>query len=294
MIELKDLKKTYGKVKALDGLTMSVRNGEIMGLVGPNGAGKTTAIRILLGLLRKDSGTAKVFEEDAWKEASQIHSRLAYVPGDVNFWDNLTGGEVIDLLGRLRGNLDEARRGKLIRRFSFDPTKKCRTYSKGNRQKLSLIAAFASDVELYILDEPSSGLDPLMYAVFKECVKEAKEAGKTVLLSSHILAEVEELCDRVSVIREGIIVESGSVEEMRHLSRLVVRVDLKESPTGIDKMKALHNLEEDGKTIRFQVDDEALQDVLRQLLDYGIVNLVSHPPTLEELFMRHYGDENND
>ncbi|NLE80109.1 MAG: ABC transporter ATP-binding protein, partial [Rhodococcus sp.] len=232
-IAVENLVKTFGSTRALDGLDLEVTTGQVHGFLGPNGSGKSTTIRVILGLLRSDSGSVQLLGGDPWHDAVGLHRRLAYVPGDVNLWPNLTGGEAIDLLAGLRGGLDESRRRDLLERFDLDPKKKARTYSKGNRQKVALVAAFASDVDLYILDEPTSGLDPLMESVFQDCVKEASDAGKTVLLSSHILAEVEALCDRVSIIREGRTVESGSLAELRHLTRTSVTAETERPVTGL-------------------------------------------------------------
>ena len=297
------LRKSYGKTVALDGLDLSVAEGEVHGFLGPNGSGKTTTIRILLGLLRADGGTARLLGGDPWHEATALHRRLAYVPGDVTLWPSLTGGEVIDLLGRLRGSLDAKRRASLLERFDLDPTKKARTYSKGNRQKVALISALASDVELLILDEPTAGLDPLMEAAFRECVEEERHSGRTVLLSSHILSEVEALCERVTIIRAGRTAESGTLAELRHLTRTSISADLARPPAGLQQLPGVHDLDlQDftsrgadrhgatrlGARVRCEVDSDKLDDVLRQLADAGVLSLVSQPPTLEELFLRHY------
>ncbi len=233
VIQIQNLTKYYGKTLALDSVNLEVEQGEVFGFIGPNGAGKTTTLRILLGLLRKNAGKVSVLGGDPWRDAVALHRRLAYVPGDVNLWPSLSGGEVIDLLARLRGGFDQSRRDELMKRFALDPTRQCRTYSKGNRQKVALIAALVSDVELFILDEPTSGLDPLMEATFRECVAQIKRAGKTVLLSSHILAEVEALCDRISIIKEGKIVETGTLTELRHLTRTSVSVKTRRQITGL-------------------------------------------------------------
>jgi ABC-2 type transport system ATP-binding protein len=282
------LVKSFGRTRALDGLDLSVRAGEVHGFLGPNGAGKTTTIRILLGLLRADSGTARLLGGDPWRDAVELHRRLAYVPGDVTLWPELSGGEVIDLLGRLRGGLDPQRRASLLERFDLDPRKKARTYSKGNRQKVALVAALASDVELLILDEPTAGLDPLMEATFRECIAEERKKGRTVLLSSHILAEVEAICDRVTIIRKGQAVESGTLADLRHLTRTSVIADLAQAPTGLDRLSGVHDLQIEGTRVRCQVDAEELDGVLRHLISLGLRGLISQPPTLEELFMRHY------
>src|SRR6478735_6804592 len=271
-ISVSGLHKSFGRTHALDGLDLDVETGEVHGFLGPNGSGKSTTIRVLLGLLRADSGAAQLLGRDPWKDAVELHRRVAYVPGDVTLWRNLSGGEVIDLYGRLRGGgLDKGRRADLIDRFELDPTKKGRTYSKGNRQKVALVAAFASDVDLLILDEPTSGLDPLMEEVFRSCVAEERERGRTVLLSSHILSEVEALCDRVTIIRDGRTVETGTLAALRHLSRITIEA---ETPSG---------------PVHEQVEPAELAGVLERLARAGVTNLVAHPPTLEELFLRHYG-----
>ena len=293
VIEMKNVDKSYGNVKALKKLNLEVKKGEVMGFIGPNGAGKTTAVRVLLGLLKADDGKATVFGHDTFKSSALIHKKVAYVPGDVTLWPNLTGGEFIDLIGSLRGGLNKEKKDKLIKLFDFDPTKKCRTYSKGNRQKVALIAAFASDVELYILDEPTSGLDPLMEMNFQKCIKEIKEEGKTVLLSSHILAEVEKLCDRVSIIRQGEIVEVGTIGELRHLTRLTIDVELSKSASDFNH-PSVHDLTKEGNKLHFQVESSEIDSVLKELVKYKVVNLTSSPPTLEELFMHHYGDDIGD
>jgi len=290
VIDIQGLVKTFGSVRALDGLDLTVRAGEVHGFLGPNGAGKSTTIRVLLGLLRKDAGGVRLFGKDPWRDAAELHRRLAHVPGDVNLWPNLTGGEVIDLLGRLRGGLNEDRRADLLERFELDPTKKGRSYSKGNRQKVALVAALASDVELLVLDEPTSGLDPLMESVFRDCVDEFRTDGHTVLLSSHILAEVEHLCDRVSIIRAGKCVESGSLAELRHLTRTSITADLESVPAGLDGLPGVHNVDVDGHRVQLEVDTTRLDPVLDALQTGGIRSLLSQPPTLEDLFLRHYGD----
>ncbi|AOW92033.1 ABC transporter ATP-binding protein [Rhodococcus sp. WMMA185] len=290
-ISVEKLVKTFGTTRALDGLDLEVNTGEVHGFLGPNGSGKSTTIRVLLGLLRADSGHTRLLGGDPWKDAVSLHRRLAYVPGDVNLWPNLTGGEAIDLLSGLRGGLDESRRSDLLERFELDPTKKARTYSKGNRQKVALVAAFASNVDLYVLDEPTSGLDPLMDSVFRDCIGEASNEGKTVLLSSHILAEVEALCDRVSIIREGRTVESGTLAELRHLTRTSVTAETERPVTGLDSIAGVFDVRVDGLHARCEVETSELGAVMSHLLPFGITSLTSKPPTLEELFLRHYGDE---
>lgn len=291
IIQTKSLIKKYGKTIALNELNLEVKEGEIMGFIGPNGAGKTTTIRILLGLLRKDGGTAQLFGKDSWENTSELHKKLAYVPGDVNLWPNLTGGEVIDLIGSLRGNYNKKRKAELLERFELDPTKKCRTYSKGNRQKVALVAAFASDVDLFILDEPTSGLDPLMETIFQDCVTEVKRSGKTVLLSSHILSEVEKLCDQVSIIRHGKIVESGTLEKLRHLTRTTFTIKAGKPITDLRQQPGLYDLSLNNNRATFQVESDDLSNVLGFLSRYEIKAMTSTPPTLEELFMRHYGED---
>jgi ABC-2 type transport system ATP-binding protein len=290
-ISISGLVKTFGPTRALDGLDLEVRTGEVHGFLGPNGAGKTTTLRILLGLLRSDAGRAELLGGDPWRDAVALHRRLAYVPGDVTLWPSLSGGEVIDLLGRLRGGLDPKRRVELLERFDLDPRKKARTYSKGNRQKVALIAALASDVELLLLDEPTAGLDPLMEAGFREVVADERHSGRTVLLSSHILAEVEALCDRVSIIRDGRIVESGTLAELRHLTRTSIQAELASPPDGLAALPGVHDLQVDGTRVRLQVDTAQLDEVLRHLSAAGVRSLTSQPPTLEELFLRHYQAE---
>ncbi|MEV0232854.1 ABC transporter ATP-binding protein [Nonomuraea sp. NPDC050786] len=284
-IAVQGLTKTFGSTRALDGLDLTVRTGEVHGFLGPNGAGKSTTIRILLGMVRPDGGTARLLGGDPWSEATELHRRLAYVPGDVTLWPNLSGGEAIDLLGRLRGGLNERRKAELLERFDLDPRKKARTYSKGNRQKVALVAALASDVELLILDEPTSGLDPLMEEVFRECVK---ESGRTVLLSSHILAEVEALCDRLTIVRDGRTVETGTLAELRHLTRTSIEAELAGPPDGLAELPGVHDLTTGDGRVRFTVDNPALDPALRRLAEAGVRSLVSRPPTLEELFLRHY------
>jgi ABC-2 type transport system ATP-binding protein len=288
-IDAEGLIKRFGPTVALDGLDLRVRTGEVHGFLGPNGAGKTTTIRILLGLMRPDGGAATLLGGDPWRDATVLHRRLAYVPGDVTLWPNLSGGEVIDLLGRLRGGLDRKRRDDLLERFQLDPRKKGRTYSKGNRQKVAVVAALASDVELLILDEPTSGLDPLMEEQFREVIRDEKRRGdRTVLLSSHILAEVEALCDRITIIRDGRAVETGTLADMRHLTRTNIQAELAGPPDGLTTLAGVHDLRTDGDKVVFDVDTDALDPALRTLVKVGVRTLVSQPPTLEELFLRQY------
>ena len=287
-LEITKLTKRFGKLTALDGIDLKVGKGEVFGYIGPNGAGKTTTIRVLLGILQASEGGAKVFGMDAWRDAVEIHKKIAYVPGDVNLWPNLTGGEVIDLFVSLRGEIDKSRREALIKRFDLDPTKKCRTYSKGNRQKVALVAAFASDAELFILDEPTSGLDPLMGQVFNECVLEQKNAGKGVFLSSHILSEVEQLCDRVGIIREGKLVETGTLNELRHLTRVVMNIETETPIEGLAQLQGVHGITERQGGLSFQVDSGNISSVVAHIAKYGVKKLESTPPSLEDLFMRHY------
>jgi ABC-2 type transport system ATP-binding protein len=286
------LTKSFGTVRALDGVDLDVQPGEVYGFIGPNGAGKSTTIRVLLGLLKADSGAATLFGRDVWTDAVAIHHQISYVPGDVNLWPNLTGGEVVDLFVRLKKNGDRAYRDELVERFAFDPSKKCGTYSKGNRQKVALIAAFSTDADLYILDEPTSGLDPLMEAVFRDCVKRVATEGKTVFLSSHILSEVEKLCDRLSIIRDGKIVDTGSLNQMQHLTRNHVQVESDTPLDGLADLPGVHNLTTTGgdgfSTADFHIDNPQTTGVLAYLAQQGVRRVVSTPPTLEELFMSHY------
>jgi ABC-2 type transport system ATP-binding protein len=287
-IDVRGLRKSFGSTRALDGLDLAVTAGEVHGFLGPNGSGKSTAMRLLLGLVRAESGTAVLLGQDPWKGAAQIHRRLAYVPGDVSLWPGLTGGEALDVLARLRGGVDPARRTGLIERFELDPTKKGRAYSKGNRQKVALIAALSADVDLLLLDEPTSGLDPLMEATFRQCIDEFRRTGGSVLLSSHILGEVEQLCDRVTLIRAGRTVESGTLDELRHLSRTIVDADLTDPTVRFDP-SIVHRLDVVGNHVRFEVDAEHLAAALELLSRAGVRTLVSRPPSLEEVFVKHYG-----
>ncbi|MGY1601743.1 ATP-binding cassette domain-containing protein [Geodermatophilus sp. SYSU D00815] len=290
-VEIRGLTKSFGDVRALDGLELTVGPGQVAGFLGPNGAGKSTTLRILLGLFRADGGTARLLGADPWRDAVELHRRLAYVPGDVPLWPNLTGGEVVDLLLRLRGRHDGRRKAELLERFELDPTKRARTYSKGNRQKVALVAALAADVELLLLDEPTSGLDPLMEAVFTECVREAKAEGRSVLLSSHILAEVEKLCDTVTIIRGGRTVESGTLAQLRHLTRNTVTAVTRADPAPLAGLTGVHDFSADGHRVTFLVDNDHLDAVTGALTGLGLSSLTCAPPSLEQLFLQHYGDE---
>jgi len=292
-LETTNLTKKFGRLTALDNVNLTVNKGEVFGYIGPNGAGKTTTIRVLLGILNATEGSAKVFGLDAWRDAVEIHRKIAYVPGDVNLWPNLTGGEVIDLLVNLRGTHDRHLRTKLIKDFDLDPTKKCRTYSKGNRQKVALVAAFASKAELYILDEPTSGLDPLMEQVFQQYVLDVKAEGKGVFLSSHIMSEVERLCDRVGIIRNGELVQVGTLDELRHLTRYAVTVTTEKPLAGLEDLVGVHNLHTEQHGICFHVDVDKMGAVINHINQFGVKKLDSSPPTLEELFMQHYESADN-
>lgn len=291
VIKISKLEKSYGKTQALKSVDLEVERGQVFGFIGPNGAGKSTTIRILLGLLRKDSGSVTLLDGDPWRDAVELHKRLAYVPSDVTLWPNLSGGEVIDLLARLRGNLNPRRRSELLDMFNLDPSKKCRTYSKGNRQKVVLISALVSDVELLILDEPTSGLDPLMEEVFQHWVMKTKEEGKTIFLSSHILAEVEKLCDRISIIKEGRIVEQGTLSELRYMKSTIINAECSGNIEGLRAIPGVHDLQSEGKRLQLTVDNAQLSPVLQYLAGAGVTALQSAPPTLEELFIRHYSDK---
>ena len=289
VVELTGVVKRFGTVTALDGLDLAVTEGEVHGFLGPNGAGKTTTLRLLLGMLRSNAGSIRVLGMDPWRDVATLHRRLAYVPGDVALWPNLTGGEVIDLLGRLQGGQDQARRDRLLVMFDLDPTKKARTYSKGNRQKVALIAALATDAELFLLDEPTSGLDPLMEDSFRGCVRELRDQGRTILLSSHILSEAEALSDRISIIRAGKVVETGRLEQLRHLTRTSVTADVAAVPQGLELLTGVHDLVVAGHRVSAQVEPSGLAPLMQALTAAGLLTLTSSPPTLEDLFLRHYG-----
>ena len=293
VIEISGLVKKFGSQRALDGLDLAVHRGEVHGFLGPNGAGKSTTIRILLGLMRADEGRARVLGRDPWDDAAQLHADLAYVPGDVTLWPSLTGGEVIDLLSRMRGETDTTRRDELIERFQLDPTTRCRSYSTGNRQKVALIAALSARVDLLILDEPTSGLDPLMEEVFRDSIREVAAQGRTVLLSSHILSEVDALCREVTIIRDGRVIEQGALAELRHLSRTSVHAELSGTPSALTELPGVHELRVDGAEVAFQVDADQMDPVLARLAQIGTSRVVIEPASLEELFLRHYERSQN-
>jgi ABC-2 type transport system ATP-binding protein len=291
-VEIHGLRKTFGRTVALDGLDLTVARGDISGFLGPNGAGKSTTIRVLLGLLRAEGGTVELLGGDPWRDAVALHRRIAYVPGDVTLWPNLTGGQAIDFLAALRGGVDERRRDELIERFELDPHKKARTYSKGNRQKVALVAAFSRDAELYILDEPTSGLDPLMEKAFQQCVQEVAERGAAVLLSSHILAEVEKLCDSVTIIRAGRTVRSGPLEELRHLMRTTVKVRTRAGTDGLSDAGFVHDFNNQDGIVTFSVDRTDLDRAMDRLTTLGIDELSVFPASLEDMFLREYQEAN--
>ncbi|KZE40410.1 ABC transporter ATP-binding protein [Microbacterium sp. T32] len=290
VIDVTSLTKSFGRFRALTDIDLEVHAGEVHGFLGPNGAGKSTTIRILLGLLRADGGTARVLGGDPWRDAVRLHRRLAYVPGDVSLWPSMTGGEAIDLLGSLRGGLNEARRRELIERFELDPTKRGRQYSKGNRQKVAIVAALASDAELLILDEPTSGLDPLMEAVFQDVVAEAKARGVSVLLSSHILAEVETLADRISIIRGGRTVQTGTLAELRGHARTAIHATLDQAPDAA-ALALLHDVHVEGSQVRATADAARIGEAITALAAAGLSALTVEPPSLESLFLRLYESE---
>ncbi|MGO3780881.1 MAG: ABC transporter ATP-binding protein [Enterococcus viikkiensis] len=291
IVVLNKLEKKFGKFQALKDVTFSVNKGEVLGFIGPNGAGKSTTIRVLLGMLKKSGGEATIFGKDVWKEDTAIHKQIAYIPGDVYLWPNLTGGEIIDILLRLNGQERTSKTEELIQKFQLDPKKKARTYSKGNRQKIALIAALSQEAELYIFDEPTSGIDPLNEKTFQEEVLKLKEEGKSILLSSHILSEVEKMCDRIAIIREGVIIEMGDLASMRHLTRMEMTVETVSSMTGIEELAGVHKAtftDEAKRQAALSVDREQMGQIMQFLADKKITNLISTPPTLEDLFMRYY------
>ncbi|WP_225743820.1 ABC transporter ATP-binding protein [Marinilactibacillus sp. Marseille-P9653] len=289
LVSVQGLSKSFGKTEALKEVNFSMEKGEVLGFIGPNGSGKSTTIRVLLGLLKADSGKVRIFDQDVWSDSVEIHKRVAYVPGDVNLWPNLTGGEVIDLFLSMRGQqVDYDKIASLIKAFDFDPTKKCRSYSKGNRQKVALIAAFASDADLYILDEPTSGLDPLQERVFQQQVATVKKRGASVLLSSHILSEVEQLCDTIAIIRNGSIVEAGTLNDLRHLTRTEIRLQTQKSLNHFSDVSWIHHFVQKGNQAVFQIDSNKMDQLIQALQGMDVQSLESVPPKLEDLFMRHY------
>jgi len=306
ILETCGLKKRFGKTWALSGVDLVVNKGEVYGFIGPNGAGKSTTIRVLLGIIRATEGGTTVFGKDAWRDAVAIHKQLAFVPGDVNLWPNLSGGEVIDLFMRMRKGVDKKRRDELIQKFDLNPSKKTGSYSKGNRQKVALVAALASEVDLYVLDEPTSGLDPLMEIVFRECVRELAQAGKTVFLSSHILSEVEQLCDKLSIIRQGVIVDTGTLDDMRHLTHNKVTVRTTQPLLDLASQRGVHDVvvkagfagsagatgaTDSSVSVEFSMDNRFTSSIMSYLAQHEVQQIVSVPPTLEELFISHYGIE---
>jgi ABC-2 type transport system ATP-binding protein len=291
VIEVQGLVKSFGAFTALDGLDLQVAAGEVHGFLGPNGAGKSTTIRVLLGLLKPNAGRVRLLGGDPWKDVVGLHRRLAYVPGEVSLWPGMTGGEAIDLLGKLRGGLDEGRRKNLIERFELDPTKRGRQYSKGNRQKVALIAALSSNVELLILDEPTSGLDPLMEAVFQEEIGKEKARGRSVLLSSHILSEAEALADRISIIRAGKVVETGTLAQLRQRTRTVIHAELATPPATMDGLRFVHDATLRGNMFTGSVDHDQITAAMAELARHQITALTVAPPSLEELFLRQYGTD---
>jgi ABC-2 type transport system ATP-binding protein len=297
IVSLNKVEKRFGKFQALKDVTFDVNKGEVLGFIGPNGSGKSTTIRILLGMLKKSGGEATIFGKDVWKEDTAIHKNISYVPGDVFLWPNLTGGEIIDLLLRLNDQKRTQRTEELIKKFQLDPKKKARPSSTGNRQKIALVAALSQEAELYIFDEPTSGLDPLNEKSFQEEVLKLKEAGKSILLSSHILSEVEKMCDRIAIIREGEIIETGDLNSMRHLTRLEIAVETKEPLDGIEQLAGVHTAHFSGDAHRkavLSVDRDQMTQIMIYLAEKQIINLTSTPPTLEDLFMRYYEKQGAD
>jgi ABC-2 type transport system ATP-binding protein len=290
IVKVQGLQKKFGKFIALHDVTFTVNAGEVVGFIGPNGAGKSTTIRTLLGIINRDAGIVEIFGRDVWKESLEIHKRISYVPGDVALWGSLTGGEIIDLFINLHGGGDKKKRDYLIKRFELDPRKKAKGYSKGNRQKVGLIAALSVESDLYIFDEPTSGLDPLMEAVFQDEVEKIKHAGKAILLSSHILSEVERLADKVAIIRQGKIVETGTLDELRHLTRSSVILETVGDVAEMALVNGVHDFKQMGNQATFSVDNEYINDILSKAVNSGVKKFESVPPTLENLFMRHYED----
>src|SRR5690625_1469019 len=288
IVKVQGLQKKFGKFQALSDVTFTVEAGEVVGFIGPNGAGKSTTIRILLGIIKRDAGNAGIFGKDVWKDSIEIHKHISYVPGDVTLWGSLTGGEIIDLFFKLHGGGDKKKRDYLIKRFELDPKKKAKGYSKGNRQNVGLIAALSVDSDLYIFDEPTSGLDPLMEQVFQEEVENIKESGKAVLLSSHILSEVERLADKVVIIRQGEIVETGTLDELRHLTRSTVTLATEGDVAEMANVNGVHDFIQKDNQASFSADNQYLNDILLKAGKLGVKKFESVPPTLEDLFMRHY------
>lgn len=290
IIKIENLKKRFGEFAALDGISMSVEKGEVYGFIGPNGAGKTTTTRIMLGMYKATEGKVEIFGKDCWNDSVEIHKKIAFVPGDVNLWPGLTGGEVIDFLMHINGANDKKRREDYIKRFDLDVSKKCKKYSKGNRQKVALVSAFALDADLYIFDEPTSGLDPLMEKTFQECVAEEKKRGKTILLSSHILSEVESLCDRISIIRKGKIIETGSLDTMRHLTRNNIRLVTDVSIDSFNDVSGIYDLKYENGVYNFQIDASETNNIIKFLNGFEVKNIEITPLSLEELFMHFYNE----
>jgi len=288
IVNVQGLQKKFGKFKALHDVAFTVNEGEVVGFIGPNGAGKSTTIRTLLGIINRDAGDVRVFGKDVWKDSLEIHKRISYVPGDVALWGSLTGGEIIDLFIKLHGSGDKKKRDDLIKRFELDPKKKSKGYSKGNRQKVGLIAALSVDSDLYIMDEPTSGLDPLMEAVFQDEVEKIKHAGKAILLSSHILSEVERLADKVVIIRQGKVVETGTLDELRHLTRSTVTMTTEGDVAVMASVSGVHDFKQTGSQATFSADNEYINTILSEAVKLGVRKFESVPPTLEDLFMRHY------
>jgi ABC-2 type transport system ATP-binding protein len=290
IVKIKGLKKNFGKFTALQDVTLSVNAGEVLGFIGPNGAGKSTTIRVLLGIIKRDGGEVTIFNHDVWENSLEIHKRISYVPGDVALWGNLTGGEIIDLFIKLHGGGDKAKRDRLIDRFELDPKKKAKNYSKGNRQKVGLIAALSVDSDLYIFDEPTSGLDPLMEAVFQEEIETIKSEGKAILLSSHILSEVERLADKVAIIRQGTVVETGTLDELRHLTRSTITLETEKDVEAMQNIEGVYDFVKKNKQATFSVDNKYINDIMNAAVQLGVKKFEAVPPTLEDLFMRHYSD----
>src|SRR5690625_370919 len=288
VVKVESLQKTFGKFKALRNVSFTVGKGEVVGFIGPNGAGKSTTIRISLGMIKRSAGRAEIFGKDVWNESTAIHKRISYVPGDVALWGNLSGGEIIDLFMKLHGSGNKQKRDYLIDRFELDPKKKAKTYSKGNRQKVGLIAALSVDSDFYIFDEPTSGLDPLMDQIFQEEVVKLKTSGKSILLSSHILSEVERLADKVVIIRQGEIVESGTLAELRHLTRSTVTLVTESDVSEIANVKGVHDFVLEDDVATFSIDPSYINDILIEATKLNVKQFEVVPPTLEDLFMRHY------